>query len=96
MTPSPASPLVAYKSWAAFDDNTLPRALRRQHRTKVGIWGVIRVLAGRVRYCILDPVSETILDWYRPDLVLAEQPHFVNPLGAIRMQVEFHDRIPDL
>ena len=49
-----------YKSTPVFDENTLPAGLRREHRTKVGVWGIIRVVEGRVRYRILDPVSETI------------------------------------
>ena len=87
---------VPYKSTPVFDENTLPAGLRRKHRTKVGVWGIIRVVEGRVRYRILDPVSETILDPDHPGLVFPDQPHCVEPLGAIRMQVEFYDRMPDL
>jgi tellurite resistance-related uncharacterized protein len=87
-TPTP------YKSTPVFDENTLPAGLRREHRTKVGVWGIIRVLEGRLRYGVLDPVSETILDPDHPGLVLPDQPHFVEPLGAMRMQVEFYDHDP--
>lgn len=83
-----------YKSTPVFDENTLPAGLRKEHRTKVGVWGVIRVLEGRVRYRVLDPISETILDRDRPGLVLPDQPHFVEPLGAMRMQVDFYDCDP--
>lgn len=85
-----------YKSTPVFDENTLPAGLRREHRTKVGVWGIIRVVEGRVRYRILDPVSETILDPDHPGLVFPDQPHCVEPLGALGMQVEFYDRMPDL
>jgi tellurite resistance-related uncharacterized protein len=40
-----------------FDENTLPAGLRRGHRTKPGVWGVIRVLDGPLRYQLLDPAS---------------------------------------
>ena len=43
----------AYKSTPVFDETTLPAALKREHRTKPGVWGVIRVLSGRVRYQVL-------------------------------------------
>ena len=86
---------VPYKSTAVFDENTLPAGLRKEHRTKAGVWGVIRVLDGRLRYRILDPLSETILDPNHPGLVLPEQPHLVEPLGAVRMQVDFYDCHPD-
>jgi tellurite resistance-related uncharacterized protein len=79
-----------------FDENTLPAALRGEHRTKAGVWGVIRVLEGRVRYRVLDPFSEVTLDPDHPGLVLPDQPHCVEPLGPIRVRVEFYDRIPDL
>jgi len=73
---------------------TLPAGLRREHRTKIGVWGIIRVLKGRLRYRVLDPTSEMILDQDHPGFVLPDQPHFVEPLGAIQMQVEFCDRDP--
>jgi len=59
------------------------------------------MLECRLRYCVLDPASEaitseTILEPGRPSLVLPDQPHRVEPLGAMRMQVEFYDKLPDL
>lgn len=84
-----------YKSTPVFDQNTLPGGLRKEHRTKAGVWGVIRVLEGRLRYQVLDPASETILDPDHPGLVLPDQPHFVEPLGAMRMRVEFYNCPPE-
>ena len=83
-----------YKSTPIFDENTLPSGLRKEHRTKLGVWGVIRVLEGRVRYQVLDPVCETLLDPEHPGLVLPDQPHFVEPLGVMRMRVDFYDQHP--
>ena len=91
-TAAPSSP---YKRTPIFDENTIPTGLRKEHRTKAGVWGVIRVLDGRLRYRVLDPVSETILDPELPGLVLPDQPHCVEPLGPVRMQVEFYDHLPD-
>jgi tellurite resistance-related uncharacterized protein len=90
------SETAPYKCTPVFDENTLPAGLRREHRTKPGVWGVIRVLDGRLRYRVLDPVSEKILDSRNPGLVLPDQPHFVEALGSMRMQVEFYDHLPDL
>lgn len=81
-----------YKSTPVFDETTLPAALRREHRTKDGVWGVIRVLEGELRLVVAD--GETILTPSRPGLVLPQQPHHVEPLGKIRMQVDFYDRAP--
>jgi tellurite resistance-related uncharacterized protein len=91
--PTPASP---YRSTPVFDEVTLPAGLRREHRTKAGSWGVIRVLEGRLRYQVLEPNSEVILEPGRPGLILPEQPHLVEPLGPIQMQVEFYDHLPNL
>ncbi len=83
-----------YKCTPVFDENTLPAGLRREHRTKPGVWGIIRVLSGRVRYHVLDPISQTVLDPHNPGRVLPDQPHFVKPLGTIQMNVEFYDHDP--
>jgi len=91
--PAPAS--IPYKCTPVFDENTLPAGLRKEHRTKTGVWGIIRVLEGQIRYHVLEPVSETILDPDRPGLVLPDQPHFVQPLGRVRVQVEFYDHRPE-
>ena len=93
-TPPPAA--VPYKHTPVFDEKTLPAGLRREHRTKPGVWGVIRVLDGRLRYQILEPASEVILEPGHPGLVLPDQPHLVEPLGPMRMQVEFYNQLPDL
>ena len=91
-----ATRAVPYKCTSVFDENTLPAGLRREHRTKPGVWGIIRVLEGRLRYQVLDKVSEVILEPGRPGLVLPDQPHRVEPLGPTRMQVEFYNQSPDL
>jgi hypothetical protein len=31
-----------------------------------------------------------------PGLVLPDEPHLVEPLGPMRMQVEFYNQLPDL
>ena len=88
------SALKPYKCTPVFDQDTLPAGLRREHRTKAGVWGIIRVLDGRLCYRVLDPISETVLDLDHPGFVLPDQPHSVEPLGAVQMQVEFYDRDP--
>ncbi len=95
--PSASSPAaVPYKRTPVFDENTLPAGLRREHRTRPGVWGVIRVLDGQVRYRVSDPASEMILEPGRPGRVLPDVPHLVEPLGPMRMQIEFYNQFPDL
>ena len=83
-----------YRSTAVFDETTLPDALRREHRTKAGVWGVIRVLEGRLRLERVDGGEAEVLTPDRPGLVLPEQTHRVEPMGRMRMQVDFYDREP--
>jgi tellurite resistance-related uncharacterized protein len=83
-----------YRSTPVFDQDTLPAALRSRHSTKAGVWGVIRVLEGELRLTNLDPEHSVLLVPGSPGLVLPEQPHFVTPLGPMRMQVDFYERAP--
>ena len=83
-----------YKVTPVFDEYSLPAGLRREHRTKPGVWGIIRVLHGQVRLVKANDVSMLTPD--RPGLVEPEEPHWVEPIGPIKMQVEFFDRKPEL
>lgn len=93
MDPDRAKP---YRSTPVFDEVSLPAALRHEHRTKPGAWGVIRVLEGEVVYTIIEPFEEQRLSADRAGLILPEQAHFVTPVGSMRMQVEFYDHKPAL
>jgi len=83
-----------YRSTPVFDQDTLPAALRGRHSTKAGVWGVVRVLEGQVRLTYLDPPSDILLDPATPGPLLPRQPHFVEPLGAMKMRVDFYDQPP--
>lgn len=85
---------TSYRSTPVFDETSLPAALRSRHNTKAGVWGVIRVLEGRLILRYLEPASEIVLEPGRPGLILPEQPHEVEPLGAMRMQVDFYNEPP--
>jgi hypothetical protein len=54
------------------------------------------VLEGRLRYQVLKPASEVILEAGHPGLVRLDEPHLVEPLGSMRMLVEFYDQLPDV
>ena len=83
-----------YRVTPVFDQDTLPQALRNAHNTKAGVWGVIRVLEGKLRYVVVETGSAQVLSPERPGLIAPLQLHFVEPLGAMRMQVEFYDSPP--
>jgi hemoglobin len=72
----------------------LPDKLRNAHQTKAGTWGIIRVLEGSVRYVIEGTDDVLVLTPEFPGVVLPEQLHHVEPMGDMRMQVEFYDHLP--
>lgn len=87
--------LQPYRSTPVFDETTLPPGLRAEHRVKAGVWGRIRVLEGRLKLTFIEPPSELILTPGTAGRLLPEQPHFVEPLGPMKMRVDFYDAPPD-
>jgi tellurite resistance-related uncharacterized protein len=95
MTEAPALPglpagMVAYRRTPIFDQDTIPAGLRREHRTAAGVWGLIVVIEGRLRFRALHSPNETILEPGSPIAVAPEQPHEVAPVGPVRFFVEFY------
>lgn len=87
--------LVAYKRTPVFDHTTLPAGLRQQHRTKPGVWALIQILEGRLRYRTFEPTAEAMLSPAVPGVARPEQPHEVELLGPVRMFVEFYAPVGD-
>lgn len=85
-----------YRSTPVFDEVSLPAALRKRHDTKAGVWGLIRVLEGKLMLTILEPASTSVLEPGKPGIVAPEQPHFVTPLGPMKMQVDFYSEPPSV
>lgn len=86
-----------YKSTPVFDEASLPQALRRAHNTKPGAWALIQVLEGVVRYHVEDGSAPPVdLVPGRPGLIRPGQLHHVEPLGAMRMRIDFYDHEPAL
>ncbi|HET6942906.1 MAG TPA: DUF1971 domain-containing protein [Sphingomicrobium sp.] len=83
-----------YRITPVFDEYSLPAGLRREHRTKPGVWGIIRVRKGNLR--LVKMSGATILNASQPGLIEPEEPHWVEPIGPIQMQVEFYDREPQV
>jgi tellurite resistance-related uncharacterized protein len=81
--------LVAYRRSPLFDEQTLPAALQKQHRTKPGAWALIHVVEGQVLYRILEPPGETVLTPGRNGVVHPGQPHELQLMGPVRLFVEF-------
>lgn len=86
--------LAPYRRTPLFDQDSLPAGLKREHRTKAGVWALIHVVEGRLLYRILTPREERVLSPGTPGVVAPEQPHTVEPLGNVRFFVEFHAARP--
>lgn len=86
-----------YRSTPVFDNRTLPAALLSAHRTRAGVWGVIRVIEGQLRLIRSGGAGDAeILTAERPGVVQPAETHRVEPLGPMRMRVDFYDRAPTL
>ncbi|WP_438019201.1 DUF3565 domain-containing protein [Sorangium sp. So ce315] len=85
--------LTPYKRTPEFDEGTIPGGLRKNHATKAGVWGVIHVLSGRLRYRVdgLDG-RELLLTPEAHGIVAPEVLHHVEPDGPVRFFVEFHNK----
>ena len=90
--------LVSYRRTPIFSEVTVPAGLRRAHATKDGVWGLIHVLDGALRYRILDERrtrAEYLLAPGRaPGIVEPTILHEVEPVGPVRFQVEFFSANP--
>jgi tellurite resistance-related uncharacterized protein len=87
---------MPYKITPVFDQDTLPAAIRTEHRTKAGTWGLLRVLEGAVTLVFIDPHREILVTAGNPAPIMPEQPHFVVVDGPMRLQVEFYREPPPL
>jgi tellurite methyltransferase len=81
-----------YKRTATFTEETLPAALRADHRTKTGTWARIVVEEGALEYHVRGRIHR--LERGHVGLVEPERPHRVRPLGRVRVHVEFW-RVPE-
>lgn len=80
--------------WTA---DTLPRALRRDHRVASGVWGRVRVLDGSVRFHFTDstagahpgPAEPVTLRAGDTQPIPPDRLHRLEPIGPVRLVVDF-------
>ena len=83
-----------YRRTPLFTNDSIPKGLRSRHSTKKGVWGIVHVRAGSLRYQIHDPYNtETILDLDRQGVVLPEVEHEVEPIDNVEFFVEFWKKV---
>jgi len=89
-----SSALQPYKTTPVFTEETLPEAIRNEHRTKAGTWGLLRVLQDQVTLIFIDPRREFVVTRDRPAQIPPEDTHFVQVKGPMQMQIEFYHEAP--
>ncbi len=88
MTAIPSG-LTAYKTTPVFTEETVPAGLTSEHRTKAGVWGVIHVLSGSLRFRAPDRQEDKLLSPEVKGLVEPEVTHWVTPQGPVCFFIEF-------
>lgn len=82
--------LVEYKRTPSFSADSIPPGLLKDHATKAGVWGRIRVEEGLLHYHISPPDGERVtLRAGEEGVVVPEQRHCVRPEGPVRFHVAF-------
>lgn len=89
----PARP-EPYKRTAIWDQDSLPDAIRREHRTKAGTWGLLRLLDGAARLVFTEDGREVSVEPGKPGVIPPQVTHFVRLDGPARMLVEFYRENP--
>ncbi len=85
---------VPYKRTEIFTQDTLPKALRKEHFTRTGIWACIMVEEGRLRYQVPALCRDDVLTPRNPGVVIPEVPHSVEPLGRVLFFIDFFAEPP--
>lgn len=80
-----------YRRTAVFDAATVPKGLLREHRTKVGTWGVLHVLGGELDFVVLQPErGATRLRAGDTQIIVSAVPHELVLHEGARFFVAFH------
>lgn len=85
---------LPYKSTPVFDETSLPQGLRNDHSTKADVWGLLRVLEGRVTLVFHDPRRAIEVTVDNPAEIAPQAVHHVKTHGPMRMQVDFYREPP--
>ena len=85
--------LAPYKQTATFTEGTIPAGLLKEHSTKEGVWGLIHVEEGKLRYVVADPrrapADAILTPDMAPGVVEPTILHWVEPIGAVKFHVQF-------
>jgi tellurite methyltransferase len=80
--------LEFYKKTPEFDESSIPAGLLKEHATKTGTWGLIKVREGQLRYTAGQ--HQQTLDESGTGIVVPNMLHSVAPVDHVRFCVEFY------
>lgn len=83
-----------YKSTPIFDESTLPDAIRNDHNTKAGVWGLLVVLEGEVTLVFHDPHRVVSVTPGHPAIIAPQAVHHVEVVEPMKMRVDFYREHP--
>jgi tellurite resistance-related uncharacterized protein len=86
--------ILMYKRTADFDQESVPRGLQRDHRTRAGVWGRIVIVQGLLRYHVDEMDVHRDLVPGTTGVILPQVSHRVEVTGDVRFFVEFHALAP--
>ncbi len=82
-----------YRRTSVFDAVSVPAALLRSHALKPGVWALLHVTSGRLRYHMEQPTPATVeLEAGATAVVAPEARHHVEPVGAVEFFLELYGR----
>ncbi|OUS23943.1 hypothetical protein A9Q99_25645 [Gammaproteobacteria bacterium 45_16_T64] len=85
--------LVPYKKTAEFTEITIPKGFQKDHSTKEGTWGVIKVLQGTLMYTVNYPtVVEHEIIAGQQGIIPPCLLHSVRAQGPVVFFVEFYSK----
>lgn len=81
--------LVAYQQTPEFSETTTPKGLLKDHSTKAGVWGKIKVKQGLLNYMLVTGESFELTPG-NEGVVVPTMLHHVSPHGTTQFCVEFY------
>lgn len=87
--------MQAYKRTKEFTEETMPKALLKDHDTKEGVWALVHVLEGELEYQVDAWNHNEVVTAGNAGLIAPKVLHWVKPLGQVRFFIEFYSAISE-
>ena len=82
--------VTKYKQTKTFDATTVPKGLLKDHSTKTGVWGCLKVHSGVVTYTDVKSAEIRDIAAGSDQVIEPEALHFIQPSQDAEFHVEFY------